>query len=682
MLVQQQVHDVQTCGFEHIQAFQVKVNARLFQSAINGIYSDKIAAPLREVCSNAWDAHRQVGILDRPFQVKLPSDLDPVFRVRAFGPSLTHERMLGIYSTLNDTDKDGTNLVNGGFGLGCKSPFALVSSFSVTTWRDGQRRLYSCFIGEDGVPQIGSTKPYPSDEPTGLEVSFSVARSDIQKFRQKATEVLAAFDPLPIVLNEGFKIEVPEISASGNGWKLEKREGGPRVRMGCVFYPITVDSVYSSYERNPKCERANVTIDAPIGSLTMTPSRESLGYDSRTIAFLKAKLSEVDQHLWEECQRQIDAQATYAQAYIFLHHQIAGSDGRLWKDDKKYFKWQGKIVAHDSLETRRFDRSIFVPITYLTGRRSYDKKWKQSHSGLDARQNYSVPINRLADLLILVEPAGLDRVSRRKAAAIDANQSRHIVLVKDTPEFQAILEDLAEPEWQSLADYEPPPRQTSGQPSRYKGVSMPTRSVGCYHVYFPTALPQEGGIYVEQSSLSRDEVRCFGQGHKFEAFREFIKDAVNIGIFPEDTKVWIFNGRHQRVKRSENWKPIDQVITAWFKANFDVKAYKLEAQKRDFAQNGMPSFFHSLWKKHPDKSCHRLSRFAKQIDAILQSGFRSSYELEAMHRRCFPDEFDKIELKPLKLESDLAELMKRWPLFEILHHQDEALTLHYLSLIT
>src|SRR5204862_3763602 len=142
------------------------------------------------------------------------------------------------------------------------------------------------------------------------------------------------------------------------------------------------------YEPNPKCEKANVTIDAPIGSLTMTPSRESLGYDDRSIAFLKTKLKEVDQHLWEECQRQIDAQPTFAQACIFLHQQVGGSDGRLWKDDKKYFLWQKKIVVHDSLETRRFDRSIFVPITYLTGRRSYDKKWKHSYSGLDACQKY------------------------------------------------------------------------------------------------------------------------------------------------------------------------------------------------------------------------------------------------------------------------------------------------------
>jgi hypothetical protein len=64
----------------------------------------------------------------------------------------------------------------GGFGIGAKAPFAYVSSFSVTTWQDRQCQLYSCFVGPDGVPQIASTKPVPSDEPNGLEVSFSVPR--------------------------------------------------------------------------------------------------------------------------------------------------------------------------------------------------------------------------------------------------------------------------------------------------------------------------------------------------------------------------------------------------------------------------------------------------------------------------------------------------------------------------
>jgi hypothetical protein len=586
--------------------------------------------------------------------------------------------MLGIYSTLNDTDKDRSNFMNGGFGLGSKSPFALVSSFSVTTWLDGYRRLYSCFIGEDGIPQIGCTKPYPSDEPTGLEVSFSVPRQDIQKFRERAAEIFAAFDPLPIVLNEGFQIAVPTIAASGDGWRLEEREGGPRVRMGCVFYPISIKDTYGPWN-HPKCATAQVTLEAPIGSLTMTPSRESLGYDDRTCAFLREKLKEVDQHLWAQCQAKIETQTSYAQACIFLHEQVGGPDGRLWKDDTKRFTWQGRNVYHDSLTTRRFDTALFTPITYLIGRRHYDKKWKQSRTGLSPTRQYTIPINRLADLLIMVEPPGLDKVARRKSAAIEANHSRHIFLVEETPHLQAILEDLADPEWQSLADYEPPPRQTSGLPSKYKGVSMPTKSVTRHHVYAPNSLPQEGGIYVEQSLLARDLFRCFGQSHKIEAIQEFIRDGIGANILPEGTKVWVFNGRHQRVKRSDKWKPLDQVIADWLKANFDLKAYKVAAQQYRFASYDANDL-HELWRSYPEKCPKRLVRFMMKISVILQSGFVASHNLEVMFERCFPGEFGKVELKPLKLEAELAELRKRWPLLEVARASEHIV--HYLSLIS
>jgi hypothetical protein len=677
MLMQQQLRDVQTYGFESVQSYRVRVNARLFKAMIDDPYSNKMAAAIREPATNGFDAHRRAGTPDRPLEVKLPSELDPVFRVRDFGPSLDHESVLELYCTLNASDKTTSNDEVGGFGIGAKAPFAYVSSFSVTTWQDGQCQLYSCFVGPDGVPQIASTKPVPSDEPNGLEVSFSVPRPDIQKFRATAGEILSAFEPLPIILNEGFKIPLPEIVASGDGWRLEKREGGPRARMGSVFYPVDINQTYG-YCGQPKCAHANVTIDAPIGALSITNSRESLGYDQKTITFIKAKLGEVDQHLWAECQRQIEAQPTYPRACVFLTDQIKGPDGRLWKDDNKKFTWKSRAVTWGTLYTRKFQTLRLSPITCMQGRRRYaDKKWKHSQGRFKSENVYSIPVDRLPQLLILLESPDLDQVSRRKNVAIAQNEDRHLLWVKGASlEFHQLLEDLADPEWQSLADYEPIHPVRSGQPSRYKGVSMPTRSVDYCHVYSPMALP-ESGIYVEMAGKN---VRCFGQEYDPEYLREIIKEAINIGAIPEDTRAWLFNGRHK--SRRVGWQSLETVITAWMKAHFDPKAYKLEAQKKRFASGRMASFLHTVWEKYPAKSNHRLSRFAKQIGGILQSGFHTSRSLEATYERCFPGEFDKIELKPLKLEAELGELLKRWPFFEILEHQDEeTLTLHYLSLI-
>jgi hypothetical protein len=61
-------------GFSHI-----------FNVLRNQLYSDKELAVVREYSANAYDAHVQKGISDRPFEVNLPSRLDPFFKVRDFG---------------------------------------------------------------------------------------------------------------------------------------------------------------------------------------------------------------------------------------------------------------------------------------------------------------------------------------------------------------------------------------------------------------------------------------------------------------------------------------------------------------------------------------------------------------------------------------------------------------------
>ena len=43
-------------GILQSQKFSVEMNGVLFCTTIDGIYSDKKRAPLRELCTNAWDA--------------------------------------------------------------------------------------------------------------------------------------------------------------------------------------------------------------------------------------------------------------------------------------------------------------------------------------------------------------------------------------------------------------------------------------------------------------------------------------------------------------------------------------------------------------------------------------------------------------------------------------------------
>ena len=52
-------------------SFKITANAKLFSILSDGVYVRKIDAVIREICSNAYDAHIEVK-QEKPFLVKPP----------------------------------------------------------------------------------------------------------------------------------------------------------------------------------------------------------------------------------------------------------------------------------------------------------------------------------------------------------------------------------------------------------------------------------------------------------------------------------------------------------------------------------------------------------------------------------------------------------------------------------
>ena len=72
----------------------------------------------------AWDAAKG------DFEVELPTELSPVFRVRDYGRGLSHADRTGIYTKLYASTKRESDQELGGWGLGRFSPFAYLLSDS------------------------------------------------------------------------------------------------------------------------------------------------------------------------------------------------------------------------------------------------------------------------------------------------------------------------------------------------------------------------------------------------------------------------------------------------------------------------------------------------------------------------------------------------------------------------
>ncbi|TIT59599.1 MAG: hypothetical protein E5W90_35030, partial [Mesorhizobium sp.] len=80
--------DFQSGGLTEARKFGFEMNAIAFHAVIDGIYSDKVQAPVRELATNSYDAHIAVGKRDVPFLLMAPSTFSPYFMVRDFGPGM------------------------------------------------------------------------------------------------------------------------------------------------------------------------------------------------------------------------------------------------------------------------------------------------------------------------------------------------------------------------------------------------------------------------------------------------------------------------------------------------------------------------------------------------------------------------------------------------------------------
>ena len=148
--------------------------AHIFNVLRNQLYSDKILAVIREYSANALDAHAEVGKLDAPIEITLPTKLNLNFEVRDFGRGLTETEIGEIYAMYGESTKRGTNEQIGQLGLGSKSGFAYGDNFVITSWVKGKKTVYNAFLDPSKIGRIAKMEQSDSDEPHGIKITVPV----------------------------------------------------------------------------------------------------------------------------------------------------------------------------------------------------------------------------------------------------------------------------------------------------------------------------------------------------------------------------------------------------------------------------------------------------------------------------------------------------------------------------
>ena len=211
MIITDEKQQVLVAGAQSVDAFTIKASAKAFQILSSNLYSNPLGSMIRELSTNAYDAHVMVGKADEPFHLTLPNSLEPSFKIRDFGPGLSHNDIMNIYTTFFESTKTNSNDMVGCLGLGSKSPFGVSDSFTVTSFFQGEKTIYSAFLNEDRIPSIALFHKEPTDEPNGLEIEVAINANDFRVFTREVNNQLKYFKTKPLVFgNSNFEWNVDE----------------------------------------------------------------------------------------------------------------------------------------------------------------------------------------------------------------------------------------------------------------------------------------------------------------------------------------------------------------------------------------------------------------------------------------------------------------------------------------
>lgn len=312
-------------GTEDEISFGVSSSAEFIQVLSSTLYSNQILAVVRETICNAWDAHIEAGITDRPIEITLENNQ---FIVRDFGGGIAHKDIGPIYAVYGASTKKNSKDSTGGFGLGCKSPFAYTDSFGVESKHEGKRHIYrmnKSSVETNGLPSV-STIHSMDTEDSGLKVSIDIKPVDMDTFEKEINYVVFTGDIKARLNGELLeRIEYPE----NTPFVFTRRVGGlpwdVSIKYGNVIYPIPEHDAFCE-ELSKLTRRLNnlrgfyysssrVILIAEPDSLSITPSRESLSVTDHTIASLSKLLKRTNKIIdnWHEYSRdwlnqQIDIQ--------------------------------------------------------------------------------------------------------------------------------------------------------------------------------------------------------------------------------------------------------------------------------------------------------------------------------------------------------------------------------------
>lgn len=350
MITATEAREVESVGMLRKKSFSIKIGSQIMQ-LLSGLYADPVSALFREYFSNARDGHialRKIRPEDDtlPVQIKLPHALSPVLVIRDNGIGMSFDTVWNVYATYGETTKSGNNDEVGGMGVGSKAGFCYNNGqqWIIESRFEGQKHTFAASVGDDGIPDLSHIASVPTTEHSGVTISIPIRSNDFESVQQAAEKFLPYFD-IPVEV-EGMEVVPQAYAERGETWGIrekQKYDNDIRVIMGNVPYPVSASYINRTVRMN------NVDLFAPIGSLKITPSRDSLMYDNETIAGLQA--------LWSAMENEYIVKVNSQLALLDTRWQVLEYLMQFNRGDLpvSQLEWKGATLTHTAADGVKAD---------------------------------------------------------------------------------------------------------------------------------------------------------------------------------------------------------------------------------------------------------------------------------------------------------------------------------------
>lgn len=293
------------------KAFGINACSQAFEILSAKIYTNVPLAVVRELSTNASDAHVEAGNGARPFDVHLPNALEPWFAIRDYGTGLSPESVSEIYSVYFASTRNESNDFTGCMGLGSKSPFAYTDQFTIVSYFKGIKYNFSAYKGEDGAPTISLLGQVPTDEENGVEIKINVNSYDFHGFHESAEAVYRWFAVRPNITGKEIVFAEHTPAVSGQGYELysgDRYSLGMKtdisVVMGQVCYQVD-----NSYFDSRLGRGGMLVLHVPLGDCSIAASREELHYDDKTKTAIQTRIDAALNDAETQLKSEIDTSA-------------------------------------------------------------------------------------------------------------------------------------------------------------------------------------------------------------------------------------------------------------------------------------------------------------------------------------------------------------------------------------